>query len=329
VIVSMLSIFQKRSAGAALAILLLSISAGCVGKTSSTFTGETDFNLFKRQCEFGPRPPGTAAHEKTADFLHATLKQYADQVFEQKFTHEDKQPSRRFTGRNVIGVFGKNRSRWILLMAHWDTRPTADQEIDPQKRRKPILGANDGASGCAVLLELARMFHEQNPQVGVIIAFVDGEDYGPGPDEMFLGSLELAKNWRQVMQPVKGFHKFEYGVLLDMVGDKDLQIYKEAFSNGKAPKIVEKVWGAAKDLGYDTYFKPRQPNTGDMIQDDHLPMLAAGIDCIDVIDFDYAPWHTLDDTLDKCSPESLKIVGDVVAKVIYDEPSIEAKGATQ
>ena len=168
-------------------------------------------------------------------------------------------------------------------------------------------------------MELARLFHDRKPGVGVVVLFVDGEDFGAAPDEMFLGSKAFAENWRSVMKPAKGFREFDYGLLLDMVGDKDLQIRKEGFSAQVAPDLVAKVWAAAGELGYVNYFKPDKPDHRHTIQDDHLPLLAAGIKCIDIIDFDYAYWHTLDDTADKCSAESLKVVGDVVARVVYSE----------
>ena len=144
----------------------------------------------------------------------------------------------------------------------------------------------------------------------------DGEDFGATPDEMLLGSKAFAQHWEQVMKPVKGFARFEYGILLDMVGDRDLAIYQENFSAEAAPDVVNKVWSAAAELGYRNVFIPEKKYS---IEDDHQPLLAAGIRCIDVIDFDYAPWHTLDDTPDKCSPESLKVVGDVITKVVYSE----------
>ncbi|MDO8682365.1 MAG: M28 family peptidase [Armatimonadota bacterium] len=324
----MLPLHHKRIAIAAASICLILIFSGCSGKASGPkFDGENAFKRLKQQCDFGPRPLGTNAHEKTGDFLAATLKQYADQVFEHRTRHNSKSTNRAYTVRNIFGVFGKDGKRWVLLLAHWDTRPMADEEIDHAKAAKPILGANDGASGVAVLLEMARLFSEKRPNVGVIIAFVDGEDFGATPDEMFIGSKAFAQYWKDVMKPVSGFKKFDYGILLDMVGDKDLEIHREMFSAQKAPEIVDKVWKVADELGYKQYFKQGKADMKYMIQDDHLPLLAAGIKCIDIIDFDYAYWHTLDDTVDKCSPESLRIVGDVVTRVVYSEPAFADSAA--
>jgi Zn-dependent M28 family amino/carboxypeptidase len=173
---------------------------------------------------------------------------------------------------------------------------------------KPILGANDGASGVAVLLELARMFKEKPPTVSMTIVLFDGEDFGPTLEDMFLGSRYFAKAMDKC--------KYRYGILLDMVGDKGLQIYREGNSQEHAAFVADKIWDAAKSLGREGVFKDRLKYT---IQDDHVPLIEAGLPCADVIDFDYAYWHTLDDMLDKCSPESLKAVGETIARVIYSE----------
>jgi len=319
----MSSVIYKRISVAAAAVCFLVATSGCTGKADNPkFSGETAYKLLRKQCDFGPRPLGTPAHEATADFLLGEMKNYADTALEQKFVSDSASRHRKYDGRNIIGVFGKNRKRWIVLLAHYDTRPTADEEVNAAKAKQPILGADDGASGCAILIELARMFHEKPPQVGVVMLLVDGEDFGPSIDEMFLGAKVFARDWRQVLKPVSGLNKFEFGILLDMVGDKDLQIHKEGFSTEAAPKVVEKVWAAANELGYDKYFASGAPEISNTIQDDHLPLLAAGIKCIDVIDFNYAYWHTLEDTPDKCSAESLQVVGDVVAKVAYAETAV-------
>ena len=304
----------------AAAVLFILVLSGCTGGAgASKFDGKNAYALLKRQCDLGPRPLGTPAHEATAGFLTAHMKEYADRQFEQKFTHESPSRKRVYTGRNIFGVFGKNPKRWVLLLAHYDTRPTADEEVDPAKAKKPIPGANDGASGCAALLELARVFHEKPAEVGVVMMFVDGEDFGPSIDEMFLGSKAFAEKWREVMKPVPGFREFEYGILLDMVGDRDLLFRKESYSMQRAPEIVNKIWTAADELGYGKYFSDAKPGLGQMIQDDHLPLLTAGIKCVDVIDFDYPYWHTLEDTPDKCSAASLQVIGDVIRRVVYSE----------
>jgi len=291
--------------------------AGCGATTHVKFDGNKAFSYLKAQCDFGPRPPNTETHRKCGDYLVNSLKPLADAVSEQNF--ECQVDQRTLNLRNIIAHFHPEMKEYILLCAHWDTRPVADEEVDKTKAAKPILGANDGASGVAVLLELARILHETPPKIGVMMVFFDGEDYGATPNLMFMGSKHFAKKLGDLKRAYGKPIKPRYGILLDMVGDRNLQIYRERFSDGKAPEIVDKVWKAAADLGYGDVFK----NTNKYyVSDDHTPLLAAGIKCIDVIDFDYPYWHTLDDTVDKCSPQSLQIVGDVIAKVIYSEPAL-------
>jgi Zn-dependent M28 family amino/carboxypeptidase len=209
---------------------------------------------------------------------------------------------------NVIAQFNPTAKKQVLLCAHWDSRPTADMETDAAKKRQPIPGANDGASGVAVLLELARQFALKPPPVGVQIVLFDGEDYGPDNDHMYLGARYYAK------RPARP--RPAYAILIDMIGDKDLQLWREQNSEINAPEINDRVWNAAEAVGATAAFQPGVKFT---ITDDHLPLQEAGFKAIDLIDFDYGPWHTLDDTPEHCSPASLKIIGDVLAKVVYDE----------
>lgn len=274
------------------------------------FDKDKAFALLEKQCSFGPRPVGSEAHRKTRDFLLEEMKKYADTTVAQDFTYKD------LPLTNIIGVFNPKAKRSVLLCAHWDTRPRADQEIDADKQKKPILGANDGASGVAILLEIARNFKEKSPEVGVIIVLLDGEDYGffdGSPDHgdgVLLGAKHFAKTYR-----TQGYNP-DFGILLDMVGDKDLGIPME---DNSPIGTNEKVFRIAREIGYEKYFLSDKHQT---ITDDHLPLIRAGIRCIDLIDFDYAAWHTLDDTPDKCSAESLGIVGNVVAEVVYREKGI-------
>lgn len=269
------------------------------------FDGDRAFAILKAQCDFGARVPGTAAHRKGREYLVAEMRKYADRVIEQDFAFG------RLPLTNIIGVFNEKAKRQVLLCAHWDSRPYADEEINPVKRRQPVLGANDGASGVAVLLELARLFKQQAPEVGVIIALFDGEDYGDFSRDwgVFLGSRHFAKRMKEVGSPA-------YGILLDMVGDRDLTIYREGISQQRAPKINDLVFGIARELGHSKYFIDSVRHT---VLDDHVPINDAGVPCIDLIDFDYAYWHTVEDTPDKCSPDSLRVVGDTVAEVMYRE----------
>ncbi|MCX8052336.1 MAG: M28 family peptidase [Armatimonadetes bacterium] len=286
------------------------------------FDGNRAFQLLQDQVNFGPRVPGSPGHTKASLFISNELGQHADGKRFQEFTETI--AGKKLAMRNIIGWFhppktsagNTKEARWVLLAAHWDTRPIADYEITYERRNQPIPGANDGASGVAVLLELARMFRERKPSVGVLMVFFDGEDYGPGSDQMYLGSKHFAANLADSLTIGSKRVKVDYGILLDMVGDRNLGIYREKNSVDAAPEIVEKVWKAARELGYQDKFIDQVKYA---IDDDHIQLIKAGIKCIDVIDFDYGPWHTLDDKPDKCSAESLKIVGDVIARVIYAE----------
>lgn len=283
---------------------------GCSAENARPkFDGEKAFAMLKKQCEYGPRPPGSAAHVKTRDFLLAEMKKHSNRVALQRFDHAHSESGKKLDMWNVIASFGPTEGREILLCAHWDTRPTADEELDADKRKLPIIGANDGASGVAILLELARMFKLQPPEVPVTIVLFDGEDYGPTGADMYLGAKCFAS---KLDKP----ESILYGILLDMVGDRELNIYRERHSNGSAPEIVAKVWRTAKKLGYGEFFidEPKYA-----ITDDHIPLIKRGIPCIDVIDFDYAYWHTHEDTADKCSAESLRVVGETVAELVYSE----------
>ena len=293
--------------------ILLSLSwlgaAGCAKPSPKLpeFDGAKAYDLLKKQCDFGPRYAGTEAHEKTIRYLGATLRSYGLKVNEQTFTGQYMGTDYSFT--NIIAEHKGSATTHVLLCAHWDTRQMADQEIDLVKQKKPILGANDGASGVAVLLEVARLIKESPPAASVTIVLFDGEDFGfSDKGGMFYGSKYYAK---KLAKPYP-----TYGILLDMIGDKDLRIPKEYTSYVRARKIVNKVWDAAKASGHDSAFVNE---VGDEISDDHIPLLAIGVPCIDVIDFDYAYWHTLDDTADKCSAASLKTVGDTIVRVVWSE----------
>ena len=273
------------------------------------FDGAAAFKELEKQVAFGPRVPNMASHTACRDYLVEALKPLADRVERQDFTQRI--GPRTLGMSNIVARFkGAGSGKGVLLSAHWDTRPWADFEASRADRRKPIPGANDGASGVAVLLQAARMFKATPPPVPVMIVFFDGEDYGPETDRMFLGSRHFARNLPADVPP--------RGILLDMVGDKDLQIPKEQYSVQNAQEVVDEVYGLAHSLGLGRYL----PKIVDRaIEDDHIPLQQKGLKVIDLIDFDYGPdhawWHTLQDTPDKCSPHSLAVVGEVVTKWVY------------
>ncbi len=319
------AILSSKLLCAAVVTTALLLVAGCSKGTVGTqhelqFDGKRSYEILKEQCSFGPRYPGTAGHVRLVSFIELQLKGKADEVIVHPFSA--KAGEKTLDMKNIYAVFNPNASRFVLLAAHFDTRPIADQEVDPAKRTQPIPGANDGASGVAVLLELARIFGEEKPSVGVVMAFFDGEDYGPGSKDMFFGSREFEKTRKTIPTASGNEIDYAYGILLDMVGDKNLELPKEINSCRLAPEIVEKVWSTAEKLGYGHVF---QDKYGYQVEDDHLPINRSGIKCIDVIDFNYGWWHTLEDTPDKCSADSLSIVGRVIERVIYDEPAILAK----
>jgi glutaminyl-peptide cyclotransferase len=275
----------------------------------SSFDGSAAFAMLQAQCDLGVRPPGSAAHEKCKAYILSQLTPFADKVTTQTFLYHDSDRHVTLHLTNIIGVINPNAKKKICLFTHWDTRPTADQDLD--HKDKPIMGADDGASGTATLLELARVFHAKRPTVGVVLLFVDGEDWGPGENRMYLGSIFFAQN--------PGIYKPDYAILLDMIGQKNLVVKREFYSQQVHPELNDKVWNAAQALGYSQEFPPDPNALQGPIGDDHQPFNNAGIPAIDLIDFDYPYWHTLQDTPDKCSPQSLKVIGDVMAKVVDDE----------
>ena len=285
---------------------VLTVVVGCSGIPPPVFDGEGAYRDLEQQCEFGPRVPGTEPHRKMEDWLFNRLKMYADVVVVDTFSVEVETGS--FTKlRNYIAKFNSAVSKRILLCAHYDTRPMADRDPDDTKRDQPIAGANDGASGVAVLLELARLFNERRPAVGVDMVFFDGEDYGEDVDHMLLGSRRFAEE--------NADYRPLFGILLDMVGDRDLKIYQEFYSIEGSPETVKRVWRLAGIMGLEKTFVPIQRYA---VLDDHVPLLKVGIRCINLIDFEYPYWHTSEDTADKCSGESLKAVGDVVLQLVYE-----------
>jgi glutaminyl-peptide cyclotransferase len=271
------------------------------------FQGDQAFAFLKAQTDFGPRNPNSGGHSKCLEYLISELGKSADRVSRQDFDYNG------YNGEllkltNLFAAFNSADTDRILLLAHWDTRPRADEEKDPVKQGRPIPGANDGASGVAVLLELARIMKQSPPPIGVDILFVDGEDYGKSHDldQYFLGSKHFMS-----VKP-SDYHP-RFGVLLDMVGYRDLEIPMEQNSMTFAPAALELLWSTAEKLGVAQFLNV----PGDEISDDHLALNKGGIPTVDVIDFQYPYWHTLEDTPDKCSGESLEAVGNVLAHVIY------------
>ena len=256
-------------------------------------------------CTFGPRPPGSPGHMILQAYIKAVGGKYADEVREQEFTFQKPgQPAVEMV--NIELVFhGKTKKAPLLLGAHYDTRPFADKEQDPFAQRLPILGANDGGSGTAVLLALAQYLHTHPPERPVRLVFFDGEDYGVvGSSDYFLGSKHYAAQLQKADRK-----EWPYCVLIiDMVGDKELQIARETYSAENASWLLKMIDASAKKLKVSQFLNPPKHT----VRDDHLPFIQISVPAAVLMDFDYPYWHTLRDTLDKCSPESLFAVFSVV-----------------
>jgi glutaminyl-peptide cyclotransferase len=274
------------------------------------FSAAHAFELLATQVAFGPRVPNTDAHRRQLVWMSDYLRQRADTVLLQPFTHATN-AGEILELTNVFARFAPDSANRILLLAHWDTRPTADSEPDPALRRQPIPGANDGASGVAVLLELADVLHRHPPPIGVDLLFTDGEDYGPTSDDMLLGAKHFADNLPAGYRPL-------YGILLDMVADRDFEFRIEEYSRRYAPEIVERVWRTAESLGYGHVFTRR---SWGFINDDHVPLNEVGIRTVNIIDFEYGPgnsfWHTRQDRVENVGPEGMGVVGRVVVRLVY------------
>lgn len=273
------------------------------------FDGEHAYQILKQQCDFGPRDPGSIGHRQCLAFLENELRLHTSRVHLQKFKHYIKGLQKIVPLTNIIASFAPivETDRRMLLCAHWDTRPWADMDPQISNRGIPILGANDGASGVAVLVSLARIFAQDPPPVRVDIVLFDGEDAGiPGDNLTYcLGSQHFAKS---IKHP-----DYERAVLLDMVGDADQQFAKERYSAVHLQRYVDHVWDRAAHLGLTMFTHQIGPE----IFDDHRPLIDVGIPCINIIDFDYAFWHTVQDTPDKCRPASLQNIGDLLIDLIY------------
>ena len=262
-----------------------------------TFDGDSAYNFVLEQCALGLRPTGTEAGWATGDYLISQLERMGWQVVVHEFTFLD------VKGRNIIGKRGAGPV--AMLGAHYDTRPYADRNPEGQRDRG-ILGANDGGSGVAVLLELARILEVEKTGHEIWLAFFDAEDRGRLDDWPWsVGAGILARDMAASQLPELA-QRPEFVIVVDMVGDADQQLYYEGNSN---LKLNERIWALAQSLGYGAVFAPSVKHH---LIDDHRPFIEIGIPAIDIIDFDYPYWHTTEDTADKVAPASLERVGKVL-----------------
>lgn len=288
-----------------LILLIVPFLFSCSDSTP-LFDSESSFKILEAQCELGPRYPGSDGIQLCREYIINNLEVLGIEAELQKFKATP--DSVEFKGVNILASIYPERSRRILLAAHYDTRPWADKETDPALHNQPILGANDGASGVAVLLEIARVVTEKTPkEFGIDLVFFDLEDSGSyGNNESWcLGSSYYAAN--------HDGNKPEKAIVVDMIGDKDLSINMEYYSYHNSPSLVREVWEAADFYDFNQ-FKTKITNA---IYDDHYPLIIAGFEAIDIIDFEYPQWHTLQDTPENCSATSLQVVGQTLLKVIY------------
>ena len=288
------------------------------------FNADSAYSYIEAQVKFGPRVPNSSAHKNCGNYLAEQLERFGAKVYSQ---HADLMAydGTILKARNIIGSYKPETKKRVLLCAHWDSRPYADQD-EEKHHRTPIDGANDGASGVGVLLEIARQIQMKTPEIGIDIVFFDAEDYGiPDfyegtykPDTWCLG----AQYWGRI--PHVSDYKARFGILLDMVGAKDATFYYEGFSARTANHAMKKIWDMAEQLGYGRYFIRQE---GGEVTDDHVYVNQfLQIPCVDIIHYDpqghtgFNPtWHTTDDTIEHIDKATLHAVGQTVMGVIYNE----------
>ena len=290
-----------------------------------SFNADSAYRYVETQCEFGPRVPNTQAHRACGEYLARKLEQFGAKVYNQQ-VDLIAYDNTLLKARNIIGSYNPDSRRRVLLCAHWDSRPYADEEKEAGRQRRPIVGANDGASGVGVLLEVARQLQQQAPAVGIDIVLFDAEDYGI--PTFYTGSYKNdtwclgSQYWGRV--PHVSDYNARFGILLDMVGGKNATFYYEGFSQRTAGKYVRKIWDAAHRIGFGSYFPKRD---GTEVTDDHVYVYQLRkIPCVDIINYDpHADsgfgdfWHTHADNMDIIDKATLQAVGQTVLEVIYNE----------
>lgn len=280
--------------------------------TPAPIDGARAYRYLQQICDVGPHTAGSKANATVRQMVADHFKAHGGAVYEQKFRGTDPATRRPLEFANLIGRWFPDRTDRVLICAHYDTRPFADEEPDPFERRKPFIGANDPGSGIALIMEIAHHLDSLPTDWGVDLVLFDAEElvYGRGVshDLYFLGSKAFARAYANGVRSKKLGYRYSAGILLDMVGGKDLTIKREPYSLEMAPQLVEEVWSVADRLG-ETCFRRE---IGREVYDDHWPLNQHGIPTIDLIDFDYPHWHRLSDLPDKLDPASFASVGRVV-----------------
>ena len=284
--------------------------------TTADFTADSAYAYVKAQCSLGPRVPATEAHAKCLAYLTSFLSKCCDTVIVQKGYVSTTGTDKKLPISNVIASFNPQNSQRLLLVAHWDSRPWADNDPDEANHTKPVMGANDGASGVGVLLEVARQLSINRPEIGVDILLVDAEDSGTSDNEESWGLG--AQYWAQ--HPHVNPYKPMFGILLDMVGASGARFSHEYFSSTYAASFIDEVWGVAAQLGLQSYFVN---DNGGGVTDDHVFINKAGIPCIDIIDMPqgsstgfFPQWHTVADDMSIIDKTTLGAVGRTLTTLI-------------
>ncbi len=289
------------------------------------FNADSAYGSIVEQCAFGPRVCETEAHEKCGQYIMRKFQQYGMKVTRQEaeFTRYD---GVRMKGYNIIAESGSQTGERLLLAAHWDSRPWADHDVIPDNHRKPVEAANDGASGVAVMLELARVISHESPNVSVDFVCFDAEDAGaPEWEEEQVGDEETWCLGSQYWAHNPHNTNYRYGILLDMVGGQGARFFQEIYSKRYASNLVERVWAAAREAGYSSFFPKVEAGC---VMDDHVPVnQIAKIPMIDIIPYypngtsSFGPtWHTTHDTPENIDPGTLKAVGQTLLQFIYQNP---------
>lgn len=295
--------------------LILALAAGaCACRTAEPFSGQNAFAELLRLDELGPRFPGHENHSRVRDYLIDRIEKAGGRVRLDEFEFTDAATGQILSGVNIVGEFAGRGVGKVLIGSHWDTRRYADLDPDPKNRRTPIPGANDGNSGTALLLEMLRVIRDRRPPVGVTVVFFDAEDWGTDSfrHEYCIGSMHFAETLRKENAAAE----YRFAIVPDMVAEKDAEFLIEQYSIENAPEITRKIWDTAEVLGYRQFVN----RTGRRIRDDHRPLQTVGIPSVLIIDLDYPPFHTMQDTPDKCCPGTLEAVGRVIETVLYAEP---------
>ena len=265
----------------------------------------------EKQCGWGPRLPNSAARDSVAAYLARTLEQYGARVSLQRFDVADPYGERTLHLVNVIASFDPGRGKRVMIAAHYDSRPRADQETIDSLKSLPVPGAVDGAAGAGVLLELGRLLGARTPGgIGVDLVFFDGEDYGEESDREYylLGSKYFAAN-------LDGYRPVSV-ILLDMVGGNSTTIAREAYSQTNSAELTDELFRRAAALGLDYFVELKGPP----VYDDHVPLIEAGLSAVNLFGYNYPQWHTTRDTPDQCDPGRLAQVGALLVDFLYDYP---------